>query len=85
MTHTESFDPIKAMSEIDISWVLENGWTVASNLAYRHLLSEHNANGEINLERVEQVAMRYEAQEQLGKIKESLQEIISLKKQIAQI
>ena len=35
---------------MDIKWLLENGWSIKGNLAYRRIL--HSTN---NLERIEQI------------------------------
>jgi hypothetical protein len=64
------------VSEMDIQWLLNNGWTVAGNLAYRKLL----AGGLPCSERIEQLILQYELPDtQVQKIKEALQELIDLR------
>ncbi len=64
------------VSEMDIPWLLSNGWTVAGNLAYRRILESYNQTGVLQMERIEQILMQYECDgNQLEKIRQSLVEL----------
>ena len=63
---------------MDIKWLLENGWSIKGNLAYRRIL--HSTN---NLERIEQILMQYECDVQdHNKITQSLRELLELKRDL---
>ena len=69
---------IKLIAEMDIKWLLENGWSIKGNLAYRRIL--HSTN---NLERIEQILMQYECDVQdHNKITQSLRELLELKRDL---
>lgn len=74
------FDPLN--ESLDIEWLQANGWTVAGNLAYRHILYEFNHSGIPSQERIEQIIMQYDAADQGERIRQALQELIQLKKDI---
>jgi len=67
---------------LDIKWLQENGWTIAANLAYRHVLNEHIAarkEGKIlSRERIEEIIMQYDAEDQVDKIFEALEDLANL-------
>lgn len=73
-----SFNPLE--QSLDIAWLHANGWTIPGNLAYRHILHDWNKNGSISQERIEQILLRYDAENQTEKIKEALKELIELKR-----
>ena len=63
---------------MDIKWLLENGWSIKGNLAYRRIL--HSTN---NLERIEQILMQYKCDVQdHNKITQSLRELLELKRDL---
>ena len=71
---------IKLIAEMDIKWLLENGWSIKGNLAYRRILHEKSTN---NLERIEQILMQYECDVQdHNKITQSLRELLELKRDL---
>ena len=71
---------VELIAEMDIKWLLENGWSIKGNLAYRRILHEKSTN---NLERVEQILMQYECDaEDYNKITQSLQELLELKRDL---
>ncbi|HEY9750529.1 MAG TPA: hypothetical protein V6C63_17740 [Allocoleopsis sp.] len=63
----------------DVAWLKANGWTLPGNLAYRHTLHDWNRGGQISQERIEQIIMQYNAQNQSAKIQEALNELIKWK------
>ena len=71
---------IELFEEMDIKWLLENGWSIKGNLAYRRILHEKSTN---NLERIEQILMQYECDVQdHNKITQSLRELLELKRDL---
>ena len=71
---------IELIAEMDIKWLLENGWSIKGNLAYRRILDEKSTN---NLERIEQILMQYECDVQdHNKITQSLRELLELKRDL---
>ena len=65
---------------MDIKWLLENGWSIKGNLAYRRILDEKSTN---NLERIEQILMQYKCDVQdHNKITQSLRELLELKRDL---
>lgn len=74
------------VSEMDIGWLTENGWTVAGNLAYRRILEAFNETGVLQLERIEQILMRYECDDsQIAKIKQALAELVALRRELFEL
>lgn len=71
------FDPLE--QELDFEWLKSNGWTVSGNLAFLHLLYEFGEKGVLSLERIEQIVMQYEAEEQIQKINEACKAFFDLK------
>lgn len=76
------FDPVKEMESMDVQWLQSHGWTIAGNLAYRHILYELNRSGRLSAERIEQILMQYDAADQSGKIKQELQDLMALKRDL---
>jgi hypothetical protein len=78
------FDAQAEASSMDFQWLAKNGWEVAGNLAYRHLLYEMNTSRKIPcLERIEQILLSYHVENinvQKNKIIEALTNLIELKK-----
>ena len=71
---------IELFEEMDIKWLLENGWSIKGNLAYRRILHEKSTN---NLEKIEQILMQYECDVQdHNKITQSLRELLELKRDL---
>ena len=71
---------IELFEEMDIKWLLENGWSIKGNLAYRRILHEKSTN---NIERIEQILMQYECDVQdHNKITQSLRELLELKRDL---
>ncbi len=75
-----TFNPVN--QNLDIAWLLRNGWTVPGNLAYRHILHDFIETKVISQERIEQIIMQYNAMDQTEKIKEALRELIALTSEI---
>lgn len=74
------------LSEMDIQWLLNNGWTIPGNLAYRRILESFNQTGVLQQERIEQILMQYQVEEfQIHKIKQVLTELIELKREFASL
>jgi hypothetical protein len=70
-----SFDRQKELADMDVPWLLRHGWTVESNLCFRHILHEYNLLGKVpQLERIEQLLLQYNAVASTSKIKDSLTE-----------
>lgn len=68
---------------MDIPWLINHGWTVPGNLAYRRILHEFNKTRVLQSERIEQILMQYElGSDQIAKIQQSLQELIALKQEL---
>jgi hypothetical protein len=83
-----TFDKEAALKEMDIIWLIDNGWTTGGNLAFRHILHEMNnslPDGGIQTERIEQIIIQYGAENQTEKIKQSLRELIQLKAELSTI
>lgn len=81
----DEFD-CKQLQEMDISWLNQNGWTIPGNLAYRRILRDFNETGVLQLERIEQVLMQYELDnDQIVKIKEGLANLIALKRELSDL
>jgi hypothetical protein len=71
---------IELFEEMDIKWLLENGWSIKGNLAYRRILDEKRERSE---ERIEQILMQYECDVQdHNKITQSLRELLELKRDL---
>jgi hypothetical protein len=77
---SNQFNPIN--ESLDIAWLQANGWTLAGNLAYRHILHEFNKNGVPCQERIMQIIMQYNAEAQAAKIIETLRDLVALKKEL---
>ena len=75
-----SFDPLE--QNLDFEWLANNGWTPAGNLAYRHILHDYNEQGVLSCERIEQIIMQYDAEDQLPRIKAALAELIQLRNEL---
>ncbi|EAZ88228.1 ASCH domain-containing protein [Crocosphaera chwakensis] len=72
------------LAEMDIKWLLENGWTVKGNLAYRRLLEEDFA--DISKERLEQISIQYELDSNdLQNIISALQELFEIKQEVYEL
>ena len=74
------FNPLD--ESLDMAWLKANGWTPGGNLAYRHILSEFNRDGVPCQERIVQIIMQYNAEDQSGKIIGALRELVALKNEI---
>jgi hypothetical protein len=72
---------IELLGEMDLNWLLENGWSIRGNLALRRILEKYNNEKVLNTELIEEVLMRYECDEKdYAKITESLEDLVLLKK-----
>ncbi|EAZ90065.1 ASCH domain-containing protein [Crocosphaera chwakensis] len=72
------------LAEMDIKWLLENGWTVKGNLAYRRLLEEDFS--DISKERLEQISIQYELDNNdLQKINSALQRLLEIKQELSEL
>ena len=74
------FNPLD--ESLDMSWLQANGWTPAGNLAYRHLLHEYRQSGVLCQERIMQIIMQYNAENQTHKLIEALRELVALKNEL---
>jgi hypothetical protein len=64
---------IELLGEMDVNWLLENGWSIKGNLALRRIVERYIATGILKDEEVEETLMRYECDESdCSKIMESL-------------
>lgn len=70
---------------MDFAWLKANGWTIPGNLAYRHILHEWIKGGVPSQERIMQIIMQHEAENQTHKIIEALKEAVALKKDLDQL
>lgn len=72
------------IDEMDVKWLLSNGWTVKGNLAYRRILESYNKMGVLQAERIEQILMQCECDDkEIRKIKQTLSELIELRTTLA--
>lgn len=71
---------------LDIAWLVEHGWTIPGNLAFRHILSDFNQFGGVSEERIQEIVLQYDCDEpQIQKIKETLAETVDLVRELRQI
>ena len=71
------FDPLS--QNLDYKYLLDNGWTIPGNLAYRHILHDWSVNGkQISTERIEEIILQYNCFDESDNIKDSLQEFLDL-------
>lgn len=71
------FDPTQ--QNLDIDWLIKNGWTISGNLALRHILHEYIISDSVPCrERIEQIILQYDAIKQTEKIIQALKEMIEL-------
>lgn len=76
------FDPIKELKGMDVQFLLNNGWTVEGNLAYRHILYEYTTARKLEKGKIQEIIKHYGCMEQMNKIKEQISEFIEIKQEI---
>jgi hypothetical protein len=74
---SNGFNPLN--QSLDFEYLLNDGWTIPGNLAYRHILHDYFRQGQsISEERIQEIIFQYDCLGQTDKIKESLFEFIQV-------
>lgn len=77
----DEFDT-QQLQEMNIPWLIQNGWTVPGNLAYKRILKESAFTGVLQLERIEEMLISDQVDStQIVKIQTELKELIALKRE----
>lgn len=77
------FNPLA--QSFDVAALEADGWSIAGNMAYRHILHDYLRDSEISQERITQIIMQYQAEGQTGKIIQALKGLIALKNETHRI
>ncbi len=72
--------------KLDVDWLLSNGWTIQSNLCLRHIMFEwvRDKHRPLCQERIEEIILEYRCQEHTEKIKETLKDLLEIKRAFLQ-